>query len=290
MNNLNINLNLYRSFYYVAKYEGFTKASYHAAISQSSLSSNIKKLEEELDTLLFNRIGSSVTLTQAGKELYSKLIDIVSILENNNNDVKEINIGCIRFVADNYLDESILKFNKKNKDIKLTFNFSYASELYQMLKKDQLDLVISRYPLFYKFDKDMVIEKLFDAENVFVCSKRFYEKECKKLSNEKYKFPMILPDASEKRRNIEQYLIDNEINFDVVFEVPSSNLLIKLIKEGTGIGYINKKFIEEEVKNGNVVILDNFKNLPIDNISVIYNSKKINLKTKEFIDVLKHTI
>ena len=87
MNNLNINLNLYRSFYYVAKYEGFTKASYHAAISQSSLSSNIKKLEEELDTLLFNRIGSSVTLTQAGKELYSKLIDIVSILENNNNDV-----------------------------------------------------------------------------------------------------------------------------------------------------------------------------------------------------------
>ena len=101
---------------------------------------------------------------------------------------------------------------------------------------------------------------------------------------------MILPDASEKRRNIEQYLIDNEINFDVVFEVPSSNLLIKLIKEGIGIGYINKKFIEEEVKNGNVVILDNFKNLPVDNISVIYNSKKINLKTKEFIDVLKHTI
>ena len=159
-----------------------------------------------------------------------------------------------------------------------------------MLKKDQLDLVISRYPQFYKFDKDMVIEKLFDAENVFVCSKRFYKKECKKLSNEKYKFPMILPDASEKRRNIEQYLIDNEINFDVVFEVPSSNLLIKLIKEGMGIGYINKKFIEEEVKNSNVVILDNFKNLPIDNISVIYNSKKINLKTKEFIDVLKHTI
>ena len=159
-----------------------------------------------------------------------------------------------------------------------------------MLKKDQLDLVISRYPQFYKFDKDMVIEKLFDAENVFVCSKHFYEKEHKKLSNEKYKLPMILPDASEKRRNIEQYLIDNEINFDIVFEVPSSNLLIKLIKEGMGIGYINKKFIEGEVKNGNVVILDNFRKLPIDNISVIYNSKKINLKTKEFIDVLKHTI
>ena len=44
MNKFDINLNLYRSFYYVAKYGGFTKASKHANISQSSLSSNVKKI------------------------------------------------------------------------------------------------------------------------------------------------------------------------------------------------------------------------------------------------------
>lgn len=46
MNNFDVNLNLYRSFYYVAKYGGFTKASKQANISQSSLSSNVKNLEE----------------------------------------------------------------------------------------------------------------------------------------------------------------------------------------------------------------------------------------------------
>lgn len=290
MNKFNINLNLYRSFYYVAKYEGFTKASYHAAISQSSLSSNIKKLEDDLGVLLFNRIGSNVTLTQAGKDLYSKLIDIVTILEDESYDTKEINIGCIRFIADNYLEDSIIKFNKKYKNIKLNFNIRYNTELYQMLKKDQLDLVISRYPLFYNFDKDIVIEKIFDAENVFVCSKNFYKKEGKKMNNKNYVFPMILPDSSEKRRKIEQFLLDNDINYKVILEIPNSNLLKSLIKQGLGIGYINKKFIESEIINDEVVIIDKFNNLPVDNISIVYNSKKLNSVTKEFINIVKHTI
>lgn len=53
MNNFDVNLNLYRSFYYVAKYSGFTKASKQANISQSSLSSNVKNLEEQLNKKTF---------------------------------------------------------------------------------------------------------------------------------------------------------------------------------------------------------------------------------------------
>ena len=107
MHNLNINFNLYKSFYYVAKYEGFTKSSYHASLSQSSLSSNIKKLEEELETLLFNRNGSKIALTQTGRELYDKLEDILVILNSDTYNKKEIKIGCLRFIADNYLEDSI---------------------------------------------------------------------------------------------------------------------------------------------------------------------------------------
>ena len=73
-------------------------------------------------------------------------------------------------------------------------------------------------------------------------------------------------------------------------ELPNSNLLKKLIQQGLGIGYINKKFIEEELKNGELVIVDKFANLPIDNISIIYNTKKINSITKDFIKTIKSTI
>lgn len=290
MKNFNINLNLYKSFYYVAKYDGFTKASYHASISQSSLSSNIKKLEEELGTMLFNRNGSKVELTQTGRELYSKLDDIVLILNSDSYNKKEIKIGCLRFIADNYLESGVVSFFNDNRDVKLNIVILDNTDLFQSLKKDQLDLVISRYPLFYKFEKNIMIEKIFDAKNVFVCSYEYYQNEMNNMNSEEYIYSLILPTSSEKRRNIEQYLVDNNIKYKVAIELPNSNLLKKLTNDNVGIAYINKAFVQDELDSGKFVLLDRFNNLPVDNICLLYNSKKIDITTKKFIEALKNSI
>ena len=83
---LNVNLNLYRSFYYVAKYKGFSKASQYAFISQPSLSTNIKNLEDALNTKLFYRGKNykEIILTSEGKELYSKLAEIITVLNSDS--------------------------------------------------------------------------------------------------------------------------------------------------------------------------------------------------------------
>lgn len=289
MNNFEINLNLYRSFYYVAKYGGFTKASKIAMISQSALSSNIKNLEECLNKKLFDRKISEISLTQDGKELFLKVEEVFNIL-SSSIEKNEINIGCVRFIADNYLDTAIIEFKKEFPNIKLNFDFQNVTELYQLLKKDELDLIISRYPLFYKFEQHIQVEKIKDVENIFACSKNFYENEKEKMKLDNYVYPLILPNSSEKRRNIEQYLIDKNIIYNIEVEIPNSNLLKKLIMSGTGIGYINKKFIQQEIDNGDVIELKNFKNLPIDNISIIYNSKRNNEIVIKLIDILKDTI
>lgn len=289
MNNFEINLNLYRSFYYVAKYGGFTKASKIVMISQSALSSNIKNLEECLNKKLFNRKISEISLTQDGKELFLKVEEVFNIL-NSSIEKNEINIGCVRFIADNYLDTAIIEFKKKFPNIKLNFDFQNVTELYQLLKKDELDLIIARYPLFYKFEQHIQVEKIKDVENIFACSKNFYENEKEKIKSDNYVYPLILPNSSEKRRNIEQYLIDKNIIYNTEIEIPNSNLLKKLIMSGTGIGYINKKSIQKEIDNGDVIELKNFKKLPIDNISIIYNSKRNNEKVIKLIDILKDTI
>lgn len=289
MEKFDINLNLYRSFYYVAKYGGFTKASKYALISQSSLSTNIKNLEDILGVKLFHRNKSNITLTIYGRDLYLKLEEIINIL-NDKSEKQEINIGALRFIADNYLSDAISIFNKKHPNIKINFNFSVTTDLYQMLKKEELDLIICRNPLFYRFENNIAVEKICDVPNVFAVSKNFYEKEKDKMLKDGYIFKMILPDSSEKRRIIEQYLIDNNFNYDVVVELPNSNLLKKLILNDVGIGYINKKSIEEELNDGSLVILDNFKHIPIDNITIIYNSKDNNPYLKFLIKLLKDTI
>ena len=289
MNKLDINLNLYRSFYYVAQYGGFTKASQYALISQSSLSSNIKNLENLLDTKLFDRKNGNVALTHSGRELYTKLKEVANIL-NSNVEKKEFNIGCIRSLADTYIGEAIRLFVEKYSNIKVNIYFVNNSDLYQMLKKDELDILICRYPLFYKFEKYIVVEKLKDIENAFICSKEYYEKQIKNNIDSNYLYHLILPNSSEKRRIIEQYLIDSDVNYQVDIEVPNSELLRNLILNGTGIGYINKKYFESELVEGKVVVVDTFKNIPLDNMTIIYNSHTDDNLTDSFINFLKSTI
>ncbi|MGN1342579.1 MAG: LysR family transcriptional regulator [Bacilli bacterium] len=287
MNNFDVNLNLYRSFYYVAKYGGFTKASKNANISQSSLSSNVKNLEDQLGKKLFKREKVDISLTNYGKDLFLRLEEIKNILDDEliNNELK---IGCTRFIADNYLADSVSKFKRANNNVKLSFTFANATDMFQMLKKEELDIVVCRYPMFFKFENHVKVEKIADAENIFVCSKKFYEEIYQ--NNDNFVYPMILPGSSEKRRNIEQYLIDNGINYSVEIEIPNSTLLKKLIINNVGIGYINKRFIEEEVESGTVVIINDFKNIPTDSISIVYNSKNKNNLLIKYIDSLKNTI
>ena len=289
MNILDINLNLYRSFYYVAKYGGFTKASKYALISQSSLSINIKNLENILDVKLFERDTNTIKLTNAGKELYEKLEEIINIL-NGNIEKQEFNIGCIRSIADNYLADVIKVFSKKYNDIKINIYYKNSNDLYQMLKKDELDILVCRYPLYYKFEKYIAIEKISDIENVFVCSRDYYLKEINKMKNKKYQYNIILPNNSEKRRTIEQYLIDNNINYNINVEIPNSDLLKKIILNGTGICYINKKYIEKELADETLICLDNFHNIPFDNLTIIYNSYINNELINDFVKIIKNTI
>ena len=70
------------------------------------------------------------------------------------------------------------------------------------------------------------------------------------MKSDNYIYPLILPNSSEKRRNIEQYLIDMNIIYNVEVEIPNSNLLRKLIMNNIGIGYINKKSVQQEIDSG----------------------------------------
>ena len=62
----NFNLNLFKYFYYVVYYNGFTNASKNLNIAQSSLSYNIKQLELQLDKTLIIRDNKNFELTEDG--------------------------------------------------------------------------------------------------------------------------------------------------------------------------------------------------------------------------------
>lgn len=124
---LDINLNLYKTFYEVAKTKSLTEASNNLYITTPAVSKNIKKLEEQLNENLFYRENNGVSLTNSGEELYTyvekviKIIDDVERIIVNNEDLNTVilKIGSPSHVSNYYLMECIKKAKEDYPNMKL---------------------------------------------------------------------------------------------------------------------------------------------------------------------------
>ena len=70
---MNVSLEYYRIFYYVAKYQNFTKAAHTLGSSQPNVTRSMNLLEQEVGCTLFIRTNRGVRLTPEGEKLYMRV-------------------------------------------------------------------------------------------------------------------------------------------------------------------------------------------------------------------------
>ena len=136
---MNIDLELYRVFYIVAKNKHMTRASEELHISQPAISQSIKKLEEQLGGTSFLRSNKGMELTEEGKMFYDYVKGALELINNAENEFTsfkdlskgEIKIGCSTTLTKLVLMDSLKQFHRDypniniylatNKSINLTF-------------------------------------------------------------------------------------------------------------------------------------------------------------------------
>ena len=101
------------TFIQVVEFGSFTKAAEQLGYSQSTVSFQIKQLEEELGCLLFERINHTITLTERGKELVAYAHQVQTLTEEfkeNIDNEKELN-GHIHVVTPDSICEDMINSN-----------------------------------------------------------------------------------------------------------------------------------------------------------------------------------
>ena len=206
----NINLNLYKNFYEVAKYGNITKAAENNFISQSAISKSIKKLESELNVKLFYREQNGVTLTDKGKELlyfveksYNNLIIAErNMIETENLERGKLSIGMPSNIGSFYLFDKVIDFHKKYPNIEITIITGGTSKLLSLLDSHEIDFMIDTSPI-KDISTDLIKKKLDEIEYCFIVNKNTKicnPNEIKKLSDLS-KYPLILPIPKTENRN-----------------------------------------------------------------------------------------
>lgn len=286
-----INLNLYKTFYDVAKYGSFTKAAEFTYTTQSAISKSIRKLEDELGIKLFYRKPHGIELTEEGKSVlyyvekaYGNLLTAERIVkENDNLERGKLNIGLPSYISSFYFMDKIIDFYKKYPNIEITLINGNRESLLDLLNKHQIDFFIYSSPIIEDIkDDDIEVIKLYPIKYTFFCRTDEYDKyknikTIKDIEN----VPLVLPvPGSNNRRFLDEILLKNNVDINKVINIHTSEGIITGVKNSLGIGYI----ISDIIKND-----DNFKCIDIDtklheeDIALIYNKKFLTKAPIKFI-------
>lgn len=129
----------------------FYDAAEKCRVSQSAISQQIKKLEDELDVKLLDRHNRTFTLTPAGEHLYRKSLVIMGDIQQLMRETKRIankdnailRIGYYKGYYGNELSEAVSLFSEKYPTVDVKIMVGSHEELYQALENDKVDLVLN---------------------------------------------------------------------------------------------------------------------------------------------------
>ena len=147
---MNINLDLYRIFYIVAKNGSISSAANILYISQPAITFQIKKLEEQLGVILFTRTKHGVLLTDEGKVLFNYVKTAIDSIDNGENalsNLKNLDSGTIRIGVSTTICRYILmpyieKFHEMYPNIDIQINNNLSNNLIKELRNGNLDILM----------------------------------------------------------------------------------------------------------------------------------------------------
>ena len=288
---MDINLELYRIFYVVAKHKHMTKASEELHISQPAISQSIKKLEEQLDGTLFLRSNKGMKLTEEGKMFYDYVKGALELINNAENEFTsfkdlskgKIKIGCSTTLTKLVLLDALKKFHSDYPNINIDITNDLTSNLINDLKLGKLDFIIFNESNIKETNLDL--KKIKELKQGFIYNPSFYKDnvtDFEDLNN----CPLILQKKESNSRKLLDYIaLQNNVKLIPNMEVVSQELITEFSNIGLGIGFVIIDLAKRKFKE-----LEELKiNRKIPNINVyLATNKSISLTfaSKTFINYL----
>ncbi len=293
---MDINLELYKVFYYVAKNLSFSLASKELFISQSAVSQGIRTLETKLDTILFIRTTKKVLLTPEGQLLFEHIEPAINLIMNGHLSLLEtptlskgkLHIGASDTICKYYLIDYLKAFHKTYPNVHLQVTNRTSTACVDLLRQGAVDFIITNLPN-PAIDSQMVVLPVSEFKDVFVAGNAYsHLKEIplsfKQLSN----LPILM---LEKNTATSAFLYDlfekYDCNIQPAVELGSIDLLVDLAKIGLGIAFVPEYCIAPHEKE----LFSMTLKVPLvpRQLGLVTNKKNpLSLASQKFIELLSH--
>jgi LysR family carnitine catabolism transcriptional activator len=231
----------FNAFLTVARLGNFTRAAAKLAISQSTLTVQIRNLEQTLGVRLFDRNRRQVNLTAVGRELIGPLDDIVERIESlvaGTRDVSALKRGVVTVaalpsIASSILPPVIAAFTAANPGLKVRIQDVVAQRIVELVKAGDVDFGIGSLA---RRDRDIIVEPLWE-DDLWIFVDRRHELSGKRSVRlmDLAKYPLILTTRDSSARQVFEKAADRVgAVFAPVFEAHYMSTALALARAGLG--------------------------------------------------------
>lgn len=226
-----------RYFAKAAETLNFSDAAKSLNIAQSSLSQQVKQLEDELGTQLFIRSSHSIRLTEAGEVMLPFALRTLNEAESCADRIHDLqklltgtlNIGVTHSFSP-ILTESVISFMKMYPGIKLNIIYKQMNELMESLTKREIDFVLAFKPI--QTLPEVKSHILFQNSLSAIVGSHHPLASREKISiAELEKYELALPSKGLQARNAFDCIVTDYSSLKIRIELNEVNTLLKLVRQ-----------------------------------------------------------
>ncbi len=256
-----MDLDQLHTFLEIVRLKSFSKAAQTCFRTQPAISAQVRQLEQELNATLFERLGTRIALTPAGRILADYAEKILALRRQAQDCIHELEQtprGALVIAANEatciwVLPKVFSEFKRQFPNVQLLVDRAYGARVVEAVMDNQADFGVTQLPVEEKKLQVVLIHTdeillIVPVDHALAGREAIY---CRDLTP----YPLLLPKAGNTRTKLNLWLELVEDDLQVSMELDSTEMIKRFVQAGLGIGFVAASHCREEIEDGRLAAL-----------------------------------
>lgn len=275
-----MDLDQLHTFLEIVRLKSFSKAAQTCYRTQPAISAQIRQLEQELNTTLFERLGTRISLTTAGRIFADHAEQILALrrrAQDMINELERVPRGELVIAANEatciYVLPSVFAdFKQRFPNVQLLVDRAYGSRIVQAVLDNQADFGITQLPVE---EKKLQAVKIHADEIKLLVPGRHRLASYERITPEDLRHEQVLlPKGGITRARLNAWLDPVIDELQVSMELDSTEMIKRFVIAGLGVSFLAGSNCHEEVADGRLATVSLGPEPMVRRLGLVYRKDK----------------
>src|SRR5271156_1501370 len=249
-----MDLDQLHTFLEIVRLKSFSKAAQTCYRTQPAISAQVRQLEQELNSTLFERLGTKIALTAAGKIFAGyaeQILDLRRRAQDTINELERVPRGELVIAANEatciYVLPVVFSEYKKNfPNVQLSVDRSYGARVVDAVIDNLADFGITQLPVQ---ERKLQVARIHSDEiKLLMPAKHPLATRPSVFPEDVVGYQLLLPKTGVTRARLDGWLEPVEHRIQISMELDSTEMIKRFVMAGLGLSFISTTTCREEVE------------------------------------------